>query len=118
MKVWLDVKKREGSCNCSRNGALLVAMRSSCLDWKADTPRPLESIRAKQQLRERLDMSVAELNDNPHASYADHESRGVFGGFTVLDRRGYWRIVWDAQDRETRRSIRDSADTHSNFGTY
>lgn len=92
MKIWFDVKKREGSCNCSRNGALLVAVRSSVLDWKADTTRPLESIQAKQRLRERLDMSVADLNDNPHASFADHESRGVFGGLNVDERRGYWRV--------------------------
>lgn len=95
MKIYLDIRKREGSCNCSRNGALLVAVRSSCLDWKADTTRPLENIRAKQQLRDRLDMAVSDLNDNPHASFADHEARGVFGWLTVDEHRGYWRVSAD-----------------------
>ncbi len=95
MKAFINIPKRSGSSICTRNGALLVAVRSNCLDWTAETDRPLESIRAKQQLRDRLNLSVAELNDNPHASFIDHESRGVFGGFVVLERRGFWRVETD-----------------------
>ena len=53
---------------------------------------------------------------DPHSSYADHEARGVFGGFSVLERRGFWRVEWDGADIAERRMVRDSADNHSNFG--
>jgi hypothetical protein len=88
------VRKRERSTLTTSRGAILVAMRSSCLDWKSGDIRPLERIRALQQLRDRLSLSVDDMNDNPHASFADHESRGVFGGFHVTERRGYWVVSW------------------------
>ena len=93
--VFINVQKRHGSSVCTRNGAILEAIRTNCLDWEVQTDKPLVSIRVKQQLRDRLNLSISELNDNPHASYADHESRGVFGGFTVLERHGFWRVEWE-----------------------
>ena len=76
---------------------MLTAIRTNVLDWSLDTCNPMDRLRARIPLRERLQLSIADLNDNQHASFADHESRGVFGGFTVLERRGWWRVEYSIQ---------------------
>lgn len=111
MKCWTDVKKRDGSCNCTRNGAVLQAVRTSACDWKTET-HGLKRLRELHELNERLREVQGELNERQHSTFVELESSGLFGGFHVLDRRGYWRVEFSVWPDLLRASI----DEHSNFG--
>ncbi len=99
MKAVCNVPKRSGSCVTTRNGAMLTAMRASTVrglvkpQWQLEGgTSEYDAMLSARELRERLSMACDELNGRPHSSFADLEALGVFGGFSVLDRRGFWRV--------------------------
>lgn len=100
MQAFINIPKRSGSCNISRNAALLDAVKSPTMpgcgrSWAIEYVGPastIDALRHAKALRERLSMTIAELQENPHATFASLESAGLFGGFTVVERRGFWRV--------------------------
>ena len=103
MKAFINIPKRRGSSVCTRNGALLDAVKASTVmglsnAWKLETDGPcseMDCLAAARLLRERLAESISELRVNPHATMSDLHAAGVFGGIEVIERRGYWRVEWD-----------------------
>lgn len=89
--AWVDVAKREGSSVTKRGGAMLQAVRTSAVDWKTED-HGFRRIGILQKLNERLRSVHAGLNERQQASFADLEESMLFSGFTVTERRGYWRV--------------------------
>lgn len=102
MKAVINIAKRRGSSVCTRNGALLDAVKASTVmglanAWKLETDGPcseMDCLAAARLLRQRLAMSIEALRDNPHATFAELQSSGVFGGIDAIERRGFWRVEW------------------------
>ena len=104
MKAIINIPKQQGSSRVSRNAAILDAVHANTArgltnSWKLEGGSgdwsEVDAMAAARELRERLAMVCSELRERQHSTFADLEASGLFSWFTVLERRGFWRVECD-----------------------
>lgn len=87
---WVNIRKRQRSCNLSETAAMIDAVHTSPLNWKDDYNSDVARMIGRRELRTTLAEINAELRDQPHTPMS--LLGDLFGQLTVYSRRGHWRV--------------------------